>query len=99
MDWGNAVIKTVIKDDSGDVKHIDAELHLAGDFKSTEKKLTWLSNFASTPNPGLLVKTTLLVGLGSVSYTAYKVNLISENRKRIIGNVKKLQLISIIVYV
>ena len=54
MDWGNAVIKTVIKDDSGDVKHIDAELHLAGDFKSTEKKITWLANFASTPNPGLL---------------------------------------------
>ncbi|KAK9456992.1 tRNA synthetases class I, catalytic domain-containing protein [Dipodascopsis uninucleata] len=43
MDWGNAIIKKIYKD--GDiVTSIDAELHLEGDFRKTEKKITWLAN-------------------------------------------------------
>ncbi|OBA16990.1 glutamyl-tRNA synthetase [Metschnikowia bicuspidata var. bicuspidata NRRL YB-4993] len=43
MDWGNVIIKKIHKE--GDVvKSIDAELHLEGDFRKTEKKVTWLAD-------------------------------------------------------
>ncbi|KAK9473235.1 glutamyl-tRNA synthetase [Dipodascopsis tothii] len=46
MDWGNAIIKTIAKE--GDiVTGITADLHLDGDFRKTEKKVTWL---AATPD-------------------------------------------------
>lgn len=45
MDWGNVIIKKIHKE--GDVvKSIDAELHLEGDFRKTEKKVTWLADTA-----------------------------------------------------
>lgn len=43
MDWGNVIINKIHKE--GDVvKSIDADLHLEGDFRKTEKKVTWLAN-------------------------------------------------------
>lgn len=43
MDWGNAIVGKIHKE--GDlVTGIDAKLHLEGDFKKTEKKLTWLAD-------------------------------------------------------
>lgn len=43
MDWGNVIIDKIHK--SGDVvTGIDARLHLEGDFRKTEKKVTWLAN-------------------------------------------------------
>ena len=33
MDWGNAIMHKVNRDESGKVVSIDAELHLEGDFK------------------------------------------------------------------
>ena len=57
MDWGNAIIRNITRTATGEVSHIDVELHLAGDFKSTEKKITWLAK--ATPSHQL-VKTTLL---------------------------------------
>lgn len=43
MDWGNAIITAIHKD--GDVvTGIDAKLHLEGDFKKTEKKLSWVAD-------------------------------------------------------
>lgn len=44
MDWGNAFIRTITKDASGNVTSISAELHLEGDFKKTKLKLTWLAD-------------------------------------------------------
>ena len=42
MDWGNAIITEIVK--SGDkVESIKMTLHLEGDFKKTDKKITWLS--------------------------------------------------------
>lgn len=42
MSWGNAFVRTV--DHDGDlVSRLELELHLEGDFKKTEKKVTWLS--------------------------------------------------------
>ena len=43
MDWGNVICEKVHKDADGKVTSIDAKLHLDGDFRKTEKKLTWLA--------------------------------------------------------
>lgn len=43
MDWGNVFVRKIVKDAQGEVTSIDLELHLAGDFKKTKKKLTWLT--------------------------------------------------------
>ncbi|KAG0306529.1 hypothetical protein BGZ98_002209 [Dissophora globulifera] len=44
MDWGNAFIRSIEKNDKGVVTSVQAELHLEGDFKKTKKKLTWLAD-------------------------------------------------------
>lgn len=51
MDWGNAIVREINKNGAGTVTSITMELHLAGDFKKTEKKITWLSNSADSPKP------------------------------------------------
>jgi len=43
MDWGNAIVRK-INHDNGKLVSLEGELHLAGDHKKTEKKLTWLPN-------------------------------------------------------
>jgi glutamyl-tRNA synthetase len=43
MDWGNAIIHK-INHDNGKIVSLEGVLHLEGDFKKTEKKLTWLPN-------------------------------------------------------
>src|SRR2546423_15585831 len=42
MTWGNAFVRS-IDHDGDDVSQIELELHVEGDFKKTEKKVTWLS--------------------------------------------------------
>ncbi|KAK6498727.1 hypothetical protein TWF481_011302 [Arthrobotrys musiformis] len=43
MDWGNAFIESIEKSEDGKVTKLTIKLHLAGDFKKTEKKITWLA--------------------------------------------------------
>lgn len=46
MDWGNAIVRKITRaagSDSGPVEALEMELHLAGDFKKTKKKVTWLA--------------------------------------------------------
>ncbi|KAF5204497.1 Glutamine--trna ligase [Thalictrum thalictroides] len=42
MDWGNAIIKEIRKDEDGNVTELIGGLHLEGSVKSTKLKLTWL---------------------------------------------------------
>ncbi|EPX71291.1 glutamate-tRNA ligase [Schizosaccharomyces octosporus yFS286] len=44
MDWGNAYVREISHDTSGKVTALKLELHLEGDFKKTEKKVTWLAD-------------------------------------------------------
>ena len=48
MNWGNAYVRNISKSGAPDnpdyVTHVEFELHLQGDFKKTEKKITWLSD-------------------------------------------------------
>ncbi|KAH8178833.1 tRNA synthetases class I (E and q), catalytic domain-containing protein [Sarocladium implicatum] len=42
MSWGNAIVRKITK--TGDIiTSAELELHLAGDFKTTDKKVTWLA--------------------------------------------------------
>merc|ERR1711900_101260 len=41
MGWGNAFVRKI--NGSSPITDIELELHLEGDFKKTEKKVTWLS--------------------------------------------------------
>lgn len=44
MNWGNAYVRKIESDSAtGTVTALELELHLAGDVKKTEKKVTWLS--------------------------------------------------------
>ncbi|KAH7145581.1 tRNA synthetases class I, catalytic domain-containing protein [Dactylonectria estremocensis] len=42
MSWGNAIVRGL--DKTSPIKELQLELHLAGDFKTTDKKVTWLSS-------------------------------------------------------
>ncbi|PON69554.1 Glutamyl-tRNA synthetase, archaeal/eukaryotic cytosolic [Parasponia andersonii] len=42
MDWGNAIIKGIEKDQEGKVTQLTGALHLEGSVKTTKLKLTWL---------------------------------------------------------
>jgi glutamyl-tRNA synthetase len=55
MDWGNAIIKDIILDkETGSVTSIKATLHLDGDFKKTEKKITWIADVPESLTPCVL---------------------------------------------
>lgn len=53
MDWGNVIVESV-EQEGGVALSITVRLHLEGDFKKTEKKLTWLS-----PDPAALINVEL----------------------------------------
>ncbi|KAF4121996.1 glutamyl-tRNA synthetase [Geosmithia morbida] len=54
MSWGNAIVKGGLSTDGSPVKELQLQLHLEGDFKKTEKKVTWLAD-----NEGKLVEAEL----------------------------------------
>ncbi|PNX99775.1 putative glutamate-tRNA ligase cytoplasmic-like, partial [Trifolium pratense] len=54
MDWGNAIVKEVERDQNGNVTGLSGVLHLEGSVKTTKLKLTWL------PELDELVSLTLM---------------------------------------
>nr|GMC91021.1 glutamate--tRNA ligase, cytoplasmic-like [Ipomoea batatas] len=54
MDWGNAIVKSIEKDEQGNVVNLTGVLHLEGSVKTTKLKLTWL------PHTNELVKLSLV---------------------------------------
>jgi glutamyl-tRNA synthetase len=54
MDWGNAIVKEIEKDQNGNVTRLSGVLHLEGSVKTTKLKLTWL------PDTSELVNLTLV---------------------------------------
>ncbi|KAK4053615.1 glutamate--tRNA ligase [Microbotryomycetes sp. JL221] len=44
MDWGNAFVRKIEKDNNNLITSISMELNLKGDFKKTKKKITWLAS-------------------------------------------------------
>ncbi|KAH9684840.1 glutamate--tRNA ligase cytoplasmic [Citrus sinensis] len=54
MDWGNAIVKEISRDQDGNVTQLSGFLHLEGSVKNTKLKLTWL------PETNELVNLTLV---------------------------------------
>ncbi|KAK1391990.1 hypothetical protein POM88_011046 [Heracleum sosnowskyi] len=42
MDWGNAIVKEISKDEDGSIKHLIWVLNIEGSVKATKLKITWL---------------------------------------------------------
>jgi len=74
MDWGNAIITSKSTSPSSVLTSLTATLNLAGDFRKTDKKITWLADPASTHRP--LVNVTLL----DYDYLITKKKLEDEDR-------------------
>lgn len=70
MDWGNAFVRTITG--SSPITALTLELNLTGDFKKTDKKVTWLSPSPSSP----LVPIVLL----DYDYLIYKKKLAEEDQ-------------------
>lgn len=51
MHWGNAIITNISSAQSGIISGLELRLHLEGDFKKTEKKVTWLAKETSNMIP------------------------------------------------
>jgi glutamyl-tRNA synthetase len=54
MDWGNAVVKEIHKDQDGNLTQLTGVLHLEGSVKSTKLKLTWLPEIAELVSLSLM---------------------------------------------
>jgi glutamyl-tRNA synthetase len=54
MDWGNAYIRDIETKSDGTILSIKAQIHLEGDFKKTEKKITWVANVGDSLTPCIL---------------------------------------------
>ncbi|XP_042489768.1 glutamate--tRNA ligase, cytoplasmic-like [Macadamia integrifolia] len=54
MDWGNAIIKEIVKDQDGNITELVGALHLEGSVKTTKLKLTWLPVIDELVNLSLL---------------------------------------------
>lgn len=68
MNWGNAIVRAISTDGSTDkVTHLELELHMAGDVKKTEKKVTWLSTKGQTLVPVELVDFDYLLKKDSLN--------------------------------
>ncbi|KAI8954365.1 glutamyl-tRNA synthetase [Xylaria longipes] len=61
MNWGNAYVRGITKDDKDNVTGLDLELNLAGDVKATKKKVTWLANSNNNLIPADLVSFDYLI--------------------------------------
>src|SRR5947207_15944704 len=54
MDWGNAFIRKIAQNEEGVVTALEAELNLQGDFKKTDKKITWVADVETSLTPCIL---------------------------------------------
>ncbi|MFQ6647423.1 hypothetical protein Gotur_021861 [Gossypium turneri] len=54
MDWGNAIVKEIIKDRDGNITQLVGVLHLQGSVKTTKLKLTWLAETSELVNLSLV---------------------------------------------
>lgn len=59
MTWGNAIVRKI--NGSNPITSIELELHLEGDVKKTEKKVTWLSSDGPALVPAELVDFDYLI--------------------------------------
>ncbi|KAK1364819.1 hypothetical protein POM88_040380 [Heracleum sosnowskyi] len=60
MDWGNAIVKEINKDEDGSIKYLIGVLNLEGSVKATKLKITWLPH-TNEPVPLSLMEFDYLI--------------------------------------
>lgn len=78
MDWGNAIVKEIEKDEDGNVVRMAGVLHLEGSVKTTKLKLTWLPETNELVNL-LLVEFDYLITKKKVNFHLSIVRLTLTN--------------------
>ncbi|KAJ3430057.1 glutamate--tRNA ligase [Anaeramoeba flamelloides] len=78
MEWGNVIIKKIVKQENEAVSRIEAEFNPKGDWRTTKKKITWI------PVENKLVNLTLvtvghLLSIVKLNKTIKLENVINEN--------------------
>ncbi|KAH9885017.1 glutamyl-tRNA synthetase [Xylariomycetidae sp. FL2044] len=61
MNWGNAFVRGITRDEHDAITGLDLELHLEGDVKKTSKKVTWLASTEGNLVPVDLVSFDYLI--------------------------------------
>ncbi|KAH7864719.1 hypothetical protein Vadar_032984 [Vaccinium darrowii] len=81
MDWGNAIVKEIVKDKNGKVVQLTGVLHLEGSVKSTKLKLTWLPEISELVNL-TLVEFDYLITKKKLDEGEDFLDVINENTKK-----------------
>ncbi|XP_071687152.1 glutamate--tRNA ligase, cytoplasmic-like [Rutidosis leptorrhynchoides] len=81
MDWGNAIVKEIKKDENGNVTELIGVLHLEGSVKTTKLKLTWLPEINELV-PLSLVEFSYLIRKKKVEEDEDFVDVLNENTKK-----------------
>ncbi|KAF7138290.1 hypothetical protein RHSIM_Rhsim07G0219000 [Rhododendron simsii] len=81
MDWGNAIVKEIKKDQNGTVLRLAGVLHLEGSVKTTKLKLTWLPETSELVNLSL-VEFDYLITKKKVDEGEDFLDVLNENTKK-----------------
>ncbi|KAI8548568.1 hypothetical protein RHMOL_Rhmol07G0282600 [Rhododendron molle] len=81
MDWGNAIVKEIVKDQSGTVLRLAGVLHLDGSVKTTKLKLTWLPETSELVSLSL-VEFDYLITKKKVDEGEDFLDVLNENTKK-----------------
>jgi len=85
MHWGNAIVEKIEKDDKGKVTKVVGKLHLSGNFKDTEKKITWLANDPSNLIPVDLVEYGFLITKKKLEEDDKLEDFVNRDSKKVIS--------------
>ncbi|KAF7138493.1 hypothetical protein RHSIM_Rhsim07G0218400 [Rhododendron simsii] len=81
MDWGNAIVKEIKKDQDGTVLRLIGVLHLEGSVKTTKLKLTWLPETSELVSLSL-VEFDYLITKKKVDEGEDFLDVLNENTKK-----------------
>jgi glutamyl-tRNA synthetase len=81
MDWGNAIVKEIVKDENGKVVKLTGVLHLQGSVKTTKLKLTWLPETSELVNLSL-VEFDYLITKKKLEEGEDFLDVLNENTKK-----------------
>ncbi|KAI8552989.1 hypothetical protein RHMOL_Rhmol06G0310300 [Rhododendron molle] len=81
MDWGNAIVREITKDESGKVVKLTGVLHLEGSVKTTKLKLTWLPETDELVNLSL-VEFDCLITKKKLEEGEDFLDVLNENTKK-----------------
>jgi len=80
MNWGNAIVRKIHKQADG-INLVEADLHLEGDVKKTDKKLTWVGDSAADLVAVTIVEYDYLITVAKVEEDMNFENIVNKSTK------------------